>query len=323
MARHLKRFIKANQIEVAHAHMFVCDYILALAKDIDTNFTRVATMHGTHEGFLYNYQNKTGVVIPDYIDKLNKCLSSLTGIVYGTNRNLTFLKDEDVNQKYTGNILTQRIYNGFDSPQSCGSVTRASLGIAEDALVFMLLARGIPAKGWPLVIASFKRLNQTNTHLVLVGDSDYVQELKHQNQQVANIHFAGMQVNVTDWISIADVGLLPTTIGESVPAVIVEFLSLGKPMIVTDVAECANMITTPQGTAGFVINLPRDQNGFIDENYKIDPAILTELMVRYFDNPALMHEHAARATEAFEQFSMDNCVVAHIDFYQVAMQHNA
>lgn len=83
------------------------------------------------------------------------------------------------------------------------------------------------------------------------------------------------------------------------------------------------MITTVEGTAGFVINLPKDKEGFIDENYKIDPATLTGLMARYFDNPALMHEQSELAHAAFEQFSMDNCVAAHIDFYQVAMQHSA
>jgi glycosyltransferase involved in cell wall biosynthesis len=322
VVRHLKQFIKDNQIEVAHAHMFVSDYILSLAKDADTNFTRIATMHGTHEGFLYNYHNKTGVIVSDYICKLNKCLSSLNGIVYGTDRNLTFLTDPAIDQKVASRILTKRIYNGFESPLTKTSITRELLGIADDAFVFMLLARGIPAKGWPLAIAAFKQLNRPNTHLVLVGDSDYVQALKRENEHVAGVHFAGRQLNVTDWISIADVGMLPTTFGESVPAVIVEFLSQQKPIIVTDVAECANMITTPEGPAGFVINLPKDAEGFIDENYTIDPAILAGFMARYFDNPALLHEQAALANAAFEQFSMTNCVAAHIDFYQTAVQQN-
>jgi len=321
--RHLKHFINANKVEVAHAHMFVSDYILSLAKGADTNFTRIATMHGTHEGFLHNYQNKIGVIIPNYTDKLNDCLSTLNGIVYFTDRNLVFLRDIAINQKIAGYIPTKRIYNGFESPAKSKNITRASLGIADEALVFMLLARGVAAKGWPLVIESFKRLNRPKTHLVLVGDSEYVQGLKYQNEQVTNIHFAGMQVNVTDWISIADVGLLPSTFGESLPSVIVEFLSQRKPMIVTDVAECANMVTTSNGTAGFVINVPKDQEGFVDENYKIDPEILTELMARYLDNPALVRGQAELANEAFEKFSMGNCVAAHVDFYRAAMQHNA
>ncbi|MBU6122875.1 glycosyltransferase family 4 protein [Hymenobacter siberiensis] len=322
VVRHLKQFIKANQIEVTHAHMFVSDYILSLAKDADTNFTRVASMHGTHEGFLHNYLNNYGYIIKDYITKLNKCLSTLDGIVYGTDRNIYFLKEPVINQAVARQIPTRRIYNGFQPQPASNNITRAQLGVQPSDLVFTFMARGVPAKGWPLVIEAFKRLNRPDSHLILIGDNAYVQQLKQEYQQ-ANIHFVGFQIQGNEWINISDVGLLPSTFGESIPTVIVEFLSQGKPLIVTDIAECANMITTPDGAAGFVINLPKDAEGFIDENYKIDPAILTGFMARYFDNPTLLREQAALANEAFEQFSMTNCVAAHIDFYCTAMQHNA
>ena len=322
VARHLKQFIKTNQVEVAHAHMFVSDYILSLAKDADNNFTRVASMHGTHEGFLHNYLNNYGYIIKNYITKLNKCLSTLDGIVYGTDRNIYFLNEPVVDQAVARQIPTQRIYNGFQRQPASNSITRTQLSISPTDVVFTFMARGVPAKGWPLVIESFKLLNRPDSHLILIGDNDYVQQLMQANQQEANIHFVGFQIQGNEWINISDVGLLPSTFGESIPTVIVEFLSQGKPLIVTDIAECANMITTPEGTAGFVINLPKNREGFIDENHKIDPAILTELMARYFDNPTLMREQSKLAHDSFEQFSMDNCVAAHIYFYQIAMQHN-
>jgi len=322
VARHLRDFIRTHKIEVAHAHMFVSDYILSLAKNSDTNFTRVASMHGTHEGFLHNYLNNYGVIIKDYIAKLNKCLSSLNGIVYGTDRNIYFLKEPVINQTISQNIPTKRIYNGFQRQPATNSISRQKLGIKDTDLVFTFMARGVPAKGWPLVIESFKRLNRPDSHLILIGDNNYVQELKHVYKQ-PNIHFVGFQIQGNEWINISDVGLLPSTFGESIPTVIVEFLSQGKPLIVTDIAECANMIATPDGYAGFVINLPKDKEGFIDENYKIDPAILTNFMARYFDSPVLMREQSALANQAFEQFSMDNCIALHLNFYQAAIRHNA
>ena len=322
VVHHLKRFIKKHKIEVAHAHMFVSDYLLSLAKDADTNFTRVASMHGTHEGFLHNYLNNYGVIIENYPAKLNKCLSSLNGIVYGTDRNLYFLDEPVINKAVARQILTRRIYNGFQRQPATNTVSRQQLGIKDTDLVFTFMARGVPAKGWPLVIEAFKRLNRDESHLILIGDNDYVQELKRANQQT-NIHFVGFQIQGNEWINISDVGLLPSTFGESIPTVIVEFLSQGKPLIVTDIAECANMVTTPNGPAGFVISLPKDKEGFIDENHKIDPAVLTNLMARYFDNPALMQEQSALANQAFERFSMENCITQHLDFYQAAILHNA
>ncbi|MDB5235138.1 MAG: hypothetical protein JWR44_2131 [Hymenobacter sp.] len=303
--------------------MFISDYILSLVKDTDTNFTRVASMHGTHEGFLHNYLNNYGVIITDYINKLNKCLSTLNGIVYGTNRNIYFLKEPIINQEIAQNIPTRRIYNGFQSQPASGTVTRKRLGIKDTDLVFTFMARGIPAKGWPLVIESFKLLNRPNSHLILIGDNDYVQELKRINAQCPNIHFVGFQIQANEWINISDVGLLPSTFGESIPTVIVEFLSQGKPLIVTDTAECANMITTANGCAGFVINLPKDGEGFIDESYKISPIILTQLLAQYLDEPQLLREQSALANVAFQKFSMDACIEEHIDFYQAAIRHNA
>lgn len=322
VARHLKRFIKANQIDIAHAHMFTSDYILSLVKDTNTKFTRVASMHGTHEGFLHNYLNNYGYIIKNYITKLNKCLSTLDGIVYGTDRNIYFLKEPVVNQTVASQIPTHRIYNGFQRQPASNTITRAQLGIQPTDVVFTFMARGVPAKGWPLVIEAFKQLNRPDSHLILIGDNDYVQQLKQANQEEANIHFVGFQIQANEWINISDVGLLPSTFGESIPTVIVEFLSQNKPLIVTDIAECANMISTPNGYAGFVINLPKEEEGFIDNNYKINPDILTNLMARYFDNSGLLHEHSALANQAFEQFSMDSCIEQHLKFYKEATRHN-
>ena len=321
--KHLRRFIKKNNIEVAHAHMFISDYILSLAKNNDADFTRVASMHGTHEGFLHNYLNNYGMIIKDYVTKLNQCLSNLNGIIYGTDRNIYFLKESVINQTFAQNILTRRIYNGFQRQPATNSISRQQLGIKNDDLVFTLMARGVPAKGWPLVIEAFKRLNHINSHLILIGDNEYVQELKRANHTQDRIHFVGFQIQGNEWINISDVGLLPSTFGESIPTVIVEFLSQNKPLIVTDIAECANMITTAEGYAGFVINLPKDGEGFIDQDYKIDPTILANLMSRYFNEPKLLQDQSRLANLAFEQFSMENCITQHLNFYKAASQYNA
>lgn len=322
VVRHLKQFIKKNQIEVAHAHMFSSDYVLSLVKDANTNFTRVASMHGTHEGFLYNYLNGHGFIITNYIDKLNKCLSTLNGIIYGTDRNISFLQEPVVDQNVAPQILTQRIYNGFQQQPVSNTVTRAQLGIQPTDIVFTFMARGVPSKGWPLVIEAFKRLNRIDGHLILIGDNDYVQQLKKDNGQT-NIHFVGFQIHANEWINISDVGLLPSTFGESIPTVIVEFLSQNKPMIVTDIAECANMITTPNGVAGFIIDISKDEEGFANEGYQIDPEQLRVLLAHYFENPELLVAQAALAQQAFQQFAMPLCVQRHIDFYHEAIEHNA
>lgn len=318
---HLREFIKKNKIDVAHAHMFTSDYILSLVKSSKVDFVRVSSMHGTHESLFYNYVNQEGVITANAIEKLKKCLSTLNGIIYGTHRNISFLNSELLDQRVTQNIPVKRIYNGFEPQPVKGTISRASLGIKQDDVVFTFIARGIPAKGWPLILEAFKLVNNSKAHLIMIGDNEYVQTLKQQNRS-PNIHFVGFQIHANEWIAISDVGLLPSTFTESIPTVIVEFLSQKKPMIVTDVAECANMILADGVLAGVVISLPKDKNGHIQPGFQVDPFLLKNILAQYCDNEELRHQHSELAELAFQKFAMKLCVQQHIKFYHNALKHN-
>ncbi|UYZ61364.1 glycosyltransferase family 4 protein [Hymenobacter weizhouensis] len=319
---HLKKFIQEHDIEVVHAHMFVSDYLAATVKHTGAKFARVASMHGTHEGFLYNYIHNTGWIIPNYVEKLNKCLDGLDSIIYSTDRNIAFLKEPIINKYLSDHIITERIYNGFTQHAVRHTITRSSLGIQDSDIVFGFAARGVPAKGWPVVLEAFKKISSTGAHLILIGDSPYVQELKAEYSQHSNIHFVGFQIELNEWIAITNVGLLPSTFGESLPTVIMEFLAQSKPMIVSDVAECANMIETEGEYAGYVINVPKNIDGFVDEKYRIDVNELAHYMQSYITSSNTLASHSSLALKAFQKFSMQTCVDLHLKVYKQAIAHS-
>src|SRR6185437_13149544 len=87
------------------------------------------------------------------------------------------------------------------------------------------------------------QLNTEKAHLVLVGESTYLQTLKNNFAQHQTIHFIGESKNPLEWVNIFDVGLLPSTYAsESLPTVVIEYLCCNKPVIASDAGEIVNMI---------------------------------------------------------------------------------
>ena len=58
-----------------------------------------------------------------------------------------------------------------------------------------------------------------------------------------------------DWINTFDIALLPTTYGESLPTVIIEYLFCGKPVISTDIGEIKSMLSYKDYVAGKIIKV--------------------------------------------------------------------
>src|SRR6185312_10673278 len=131
---------------------------------------------------------------------------------------------------------------------------RQSLNIGPTAFVFGMVSRGVSTKGWEEAIEAFMLLDKPGTHLVFIGDSDYVQDLKTKYAAQVNVHFVGFSSEPLEWINLFDVGLLPSTYpSESLPNVIVEYLRCNKPVIASDAGEIKKMISYMGSDAGIII----------------------------------------------------------------------
>ena len=313
LQKHLRHLLREKNIEVVHSHTFKCDYLLAKTLVEFPRIRLVVTMHGDYEQFLAFYRSEGEYVIPEYLQKLTAILSRVNGIAYLSEQNLEVLQ-ASVTTASTGHIQLQCIYNGLAAHYSdeASRFTRAALGISAQALVFGMVARGVAEKGWEPLIRAYQRLQAEQSrpiHLVLVGSSDFLSSLQEKYNTSNNIHFLGFVNNPVDSVQSFDVGVLASSLKESLPNSIAEYLFCGKPVISTAVGEIQRMITTDNGQeAGLLIDFP--EQGLADDQQ------LYRAMQQYATNEQQLKEHRQLAAQAFVKFDMARCIQAYTELYQ-------
>jgi glycosyltransferase involved in cell wall biosynthesis len=202
----------------------------------------------------------------------------------------------------------QTIVNGIrvDAPPAAGAM-REQLGIGAGAFVFGMVARGIPEKGWEAAILAFRALRfliSSDVQLVLVGGSDYLNDLQAQYNAEPGVHFVGRVPNPDFYVAGFDVGLLPSYFaGEALPLAVIEYLFYDKPVVATNIGGMSEILLDAASgeAAGLLTELePATQ--------RPDVPALTVAMQRYVTDGALYdaHQQAARRRQA--TFSLAGCV---------------
>lgn len=269
----------------------------------DSNLPLIISMHGCYEMLLHNPDIDTY-----FNENVKEILHRADKIIY------TAEKNKEVLEKY--NLLSSdkisKIDNGFllgDYPKK----TRTELGIDENDFVFGLVARAIPEKGYEEAIKSIIELNNKNNkaHLILVGGSEYINELKEKYKNYHFIHFIdkfSLPLEWIGWEELFDVGLLPSYFkSESLPTVIVEYLYLQKPVIATDIAEIKSMIISDKAQAGAVIPL---------KNGKADIKELTKHMEKMMNDDAYYNNLKKNTNILAKRFDMNICIEKYKDLIE-------
>ncbi|MBN9484962.1 MAG: hypothetical protein BGO70_05425 [Bacteroidetes bacterium 43-93] len=305
----LRRKIKEKRIQVIHSHLLKSDTIcLAAAND---QIPVVTTIHGDYLQFYTKLHAGIAIPLLNYETRAANNLYRLAHIVCISDKQIRFFK-EKFGAITKGKL--SKIYNGYDGvPSIVPSSLRQSLKIPEDHFVFGMVSRGIAEKGWEPAIEAFIKMQQQDTHLVLVGESDYLDSLKAKYAVHQNIHFIGHSDKPLDWIQMMNAGLLPTTyMSESLPTVIIEYLCCGIPVIASDAGEIANMIQLNGKQAGIIIPI-RNNSVSVDE--------LSNAMKLLATNPVEYDTYRANANYCYTQFDMNKCIEAYCTVYNDAIDN--
>lgn len=305
--RSLHKLIDSFKPDIIHSHLFKTDIICCEVAQT-FNLPVVSTMHGDYNMYYHNLQKGMDINLPNFMPKLRSLLQSLRCIVCISEEQLIFFNTEmqSLSEKP---LHLKKIYNGYQASLNAGiTVTRESLKIPENAFVFGMVARGIPTKGWEELIAAFQKLNRPDSYLVLVGGSEYMNQLQQIWGHHEKIRFAGTVTNPLEWIKVFDVGLLPSYFGsESLPTVVMEYLYCNKPVIATRIGEIPFMIQKDSNTAGMLVEIVKG---------KTDVDQLYEAMHRLYSDRAFHSELSASTNACFQQFEMERCVQAYESIYK-------
>ena len=226
-------------------------------------------------------------------------------------------------QAVTGLPQVQTIYNGVTTDSSHNAAEmRHHLSLPDEAFVFGMVARGIADKGWEQAIQAFKQFrvgmkDKRPVRLVLVGGSEYLNQLQLAYAADKDIVFVGQVPNPDFYIAGFDVGLLPTFFpSEALPLVIIEYMMNGKPVIATRIGGISELLESDRGFAGQLVELDA-----ITQTPSL--ALLVQAMHRYYVEPDLYAKHAHNARLASQQFTMQTCTTQYEHVFQQVLVSSA
>ncbi len=245
------RFLSEAGVSLIHSHMVSLEWFFFEKCRIETSIPYLVTLHGSYEASELTEEHLLRIVL------------GVTHFVYTADKNLEPLRGLPLSENIFTKLSNARPVDPRPFPK-----TRQDLGIAEDAVIFTLVARGIKRKGWRAAIAAFRRLREAqperNMHLLLCGEGEEVDRQFELNGDDPDITFLGYQSHIHGLFRMSDVAILPTRFaGESFPFCLIEALQTGTPVIATRVGEIGSMLEGPEGTAGILIENQRDTDLFI------------------------------------------------------------
>jgi glycosyltransferase involved in cell wall biosynthesis len=167
---------------------------------------------------------------------------------------------------------------------------RAQYGIAEDSVIGMFHGRLDPEKGLDTLLEAVAQIKERNFRLVLVGrgSEEYTAHLKQVVQEkgiAEKVVFAGFVHPVLPYVAGADFGILASTVQEGCPLSPQEYMSQGRPVVVTNNG----------GQREYVV---QEQNGLLVPPG--DAKALAEAMARLVDDAALRQRLGQQAKADFD-----------------------
>ena len=167
---------------------------------------------------------------------------------------------------------------------------RAQYGIAEDSVIGMFHGRLDPEKGLDTLLEAVTQIKERNFRLVLVGrgSEEYTAHLKQTVQEkgiAEKVVFAGFVHPVLPYVAAADFGILASTVQEGCPLSPQEYMSQGRPVVVT-------------GNGGQREYVVQEQNGLLVPPG--DAKALAEALARLVDDAALRQRLGKQAKADFD-----------------------
>jgi len=204
------------------------------------------------------------------------------------------------------------IYNGIVLSEGAGSTFRQEFGIPGESLLIGNVGNLYPVKGQQYLIHAFARFLEPfpGSYLVLVGRGDEKKSLEELRARLGipsnRVIFTGFRADVGNILNALDIYVQPS-LSEGLPVSLLEAMSIGIPVIATDVGGVAEILG--KGEHGLLIS-PESENDIymslmnIAQNIKVfkEKAITSKMMVR-------------------EKFSLDTMVYQHIALYERVLKN--
>ncbi|WP_424813617.1 glycosyltransferase [Roseococcus sp. YIM B11640] len=297
------KFLNDAGVDLIHTHFIGAEGLFFNEGLEPPDLPYVVTLHGSYE---------ITAIRPEFAARVGRGVSLW---VYLTEKNLDHLAMLD--PELRASARTRRLPNAMPDDERPFLKSRADLGIGERDVVFALVSRAIPEKGWAEAIAALalaQQKTERRLHLLLCGAGPEADRLGALHAQTPGVHFLGFQDRVHGVYRLADCAILPTRFqGESYPLTLVQAMQTGRPIIATDIGEIAEMLLQGDRAAGLLVPYDRDDDRFI--------AQVAEAMLAMTDD-AVRQVYGSNAREMGAAYAMDNVAAAYVQSYEeIIAQH--
>ncbi|OOO15956.1 methyltransferase domain-containing protein [Agrobacterium pusense] len=247
----IDNFIRNAGISVVHSHVANVEGFLLDGKGISAPF--ITTLHGSYEAMDVS------------TSRIARWSKKIDRFAYTADRNLRPFDDLQI-----GGGKFVKIKNAMPVDNLPFPKTRSQLGIANDAIVFSLVARGAEGKGWVEAVRAYRLLRERRPDvpmaLMMVGEGPATDDAKRLAAADPTIHFLGFVKEVYGLYRISDVALIPTRFpGESYPLCLIQALQVGVPCVSTDIGEIKAMSQINGQQAGIIIANQSNNEQFVIE----------------------------------------------------------
>lgn len=287
----LARLMRAYRPHVIHTHLSKAGLVGRVAALAASSAVRVHTYHGNVFGGYFGPRMSAAIL------RTERWLGRSTDRIVA----LSEAQRDELVELGIGSPERIRIVPlGLDLERFAGharAVSRAALGVPDDAAVILAVGRLVPIKRLDRLVAAVARLapGRPSLRLYLVGDGDErdaLAALVRDRDLTDRVRFVGWSADTPTWYAAADVVAL-TSDREGTPLALIEAAAAGRPTVAVDVGGVRDIVR--HGETGFVV--PVD-----------DADALANRLAQLLDDPELRARMAAAAPVGATAFAAERLV---------------
>jgi glycosyltransferase involved in cell wall biosynthesis len=234
----LARLLKRSQVQIVHSHMFWSSLFASPIARLCGVPIVVETLHGTEawrKGWKSSY----------LIDRATARFVSKYVAVSEYDAHFLQQKKGVSRDKIT--VIHNGVDTGrFTSATSKRKAIRQLMGFGDSDCVVIMVARFHAGKGHRVLFEAIRELVQVHPRLNLIclgeGEEEpHLRELRMALGLETSIRLAGYQQNVAEWLTAADINVLPSFY-EGLPLTILEAMACGVPTVASNVGGIPDVI---------------------------------------------------------------------------------
>lgn len=215
----LRKIVKQFQIDVIHSNSVITDLISVLSR---CEVLRICTLHNN---MFYNYYEYYGKYTGAFIIRLHLWVLKRIDTCVCCSKNIY----DDLSIKLE-NLITIR--NGVEYKSDCRNISRESLNIPSDVLVYIYVGKLVSRKNVLWLAKQFKKYHDQDEYLLILGNGPDVNMLNSINDD--HIILCGFIDTPQIYFNISDV-YVSASLSEGFSLSVLEALSFGILLLLSDI----------------------------------------------------------------------------------------